>query len=1132
MKKILRNILCFVIIMGMIAAGIPSITVLAKDAGNSSSSEQKESQPEMEDGIITITLSATAATTGTYWQTVGFYVTTKTTGKCGSTRSSDWKNILWLTDANVDNKTENGIVKSIFTFPWSKVRTILKNAGISDTSTTIYFQGVLRGYTYRNGKKVWITDPCYTLQQMQYTRKHPGIGWKSSCDDGWKERYDLPLTLDTPPADVTVNYFMKVAGSNSTSDKTFKKLLSYRNDENEIADSGLPKWIDRNQNYGSILEGNGLGFSRLEYKQLTNKVAVTKYNAPQKLSRVIGEYQLIRWTNGTEYYVYKIAWSYGSSKTSSTTGVKPCHGTYTFNGNILNSDGNLSDAYQTAYKEMIDLAYRVVDDEKGMELNIFYKKGNKKGKDQVDSSSTAIIQSDDRGNEEYDSTEGIPTSETQYVNVFTDDYLYVYKTSNVSGSNTYPQLRDEERTGYGSYTDEEGNTHSYTYTYTVTVTDYVSRSYSYNVVESYAVYKIDRAVVNNYSLPGGSVTLTPSAYYEIPTASMSKTGHYDDPDGVGTYSVGETKCYNDTVIFMGQTIMDGSMHYSAAPESGTIPPADKCNRDVLYKKNLLIDPDKTNGYYESDGTVAYRAVINYNSGQADVLTFDIDSINEVVIHTPTICNLSVSDVKEYNQMITPDYANSGIVLDRNFTVTFSTYGYHSQLKGYGTRNYAQFIAKKEVRFPFDVYTTDSDGKPDIYIPSGTWVEIEPGRFTKEFYLPTWVTEENYVIDGRARAINCDANVLDGIDADGVDEALQAASQHEANANLEYYVASNEVNVQISGRIYGLTLYDISDYPNWQSVFRRTNSLQPTGVTYTVGNRDQNGTFTGRLQTYTFPMINGSHPKIINLGSQKTGYVSRFYLTTVGNMYDQMDSISITPQFYYIDASGIRQKVDVYYDASINGVRKNMVKIGSDMEAGQLHSMTLGNVYTSVPEAELQSKAKVEGLTLAEAKASKGMVYTFSHISIPSALRTYIGNRYYPNGILPADVDETTALASVQKWYFEYYIPSDIYVCQSGYDVVGYARDHNGVDGSEGFWKSPNGYLLVSFDIQTVDGQTGKRLSYINNGNTDRCNMWKLEGFSYEKTTSNGITYQFRDGDILTYYLNKSASRDYQARGTH
>lgn len=42
-------------------------------------------------------------------------------------------------------------------------------------------------------------------------------------------------------------------------------------------------------------------------------------------------------------------------------------------------------------------------------------------------STSAVIQSDKRDNEQFDSTQGIPTSETQYVNVFTDSYLYKYR---------------------------------------------------------------------------------------------------------------------------------------------------------------------------------------------------------------------------------------------------------------------------------------------------------------------------------------------------------------------------------------------------------------------------------------------------------------------------------------------------------------------------------------------------------------------------------------------------------------------------------------------------------------------------------------------------------------------------------
>lgn len=47
-------------------------------------------------------------------------------------------------------------------------------------------------------------------------------------------------------------------------------------------------------------------------------------------------------------------------------------------------------------------------------------------------STSAVIQSDKRDNEQFDSTQGIPTSETQYVNVFTDSYLYKYRLNKIA----------------------------------------------------------------------------------------------------------------------------------------------------------------------------------------------------------------------------------------------------------------------------------------------------------------------------------------------------------------------------------------------------------------------------------------------------------------------------------------------------------------------------------------------------------------------------------------------------------------------------------------------------------------------------------------------------------------------------
>jgi len=85
---------------------------------------------------------------------------------------------------------------------------------------------------------------------------------------------------------------------------------------------------------------------------------------------------------------------------------------------------------------------------------------------------------------------------------------------------------------------------------------------------------------------------------------------------------------------------------------------------------------------------------------------------------------------------------------------------------------------------------------------------------------------------------------------------------------------------------------------------------------------------------------------------------------------------------------------------------------------------------------------------------------------------------------------------------------------------------------EDFWLK-NGYVIVNFDIETI--QKGKKhLSYINADNAAQgyCNMWKKEGYQYEKKDYKGNLFQFSDGDYIMYYTNKSAAKDYISSGTH
>lgn len=175
---------------------------------------------------------------------------------------------------------------------------------------------------------------------------------------------------------------------------------------------------------------------------------------------------------------------------------------------------------------------------------------------------------------------------------------------------------------------------------------------------------------------------------------------------------------------------------------------------------------------------------------------------------------------------------------------------------------------------------------------------------------------------RNRAINCDANLGDS--------SVAAVSEVMANTQKENYAAIDAVTVEVSGRIFGLSMYDHSDYPTWgEGVFRKEDSLEPTGLKYTLGINDPDGIpYAGsKKEKYILPLIEGSHPFFVTKGVLKTGYTQRFTLTTIGNMFYSGDYIVITPSFYYLSYDGkTREKVDLYYNETIDGEYRQMSKL--------------------------------------------------------------------------------------------------------------------------------------------------------------------------------------------------------------
>ena len=76
-------------------------------------------------------------------------------------------------------------------------------------------------------------------------------------------------------------------------------------------------------------------------------------------------------------------------------------------------------------------------------------------------------------------------------------------------------------------------------------------------------------------------------------------------------------------------------------------------------------------------------------------------------------------------------------------------------------------------------------------------------------------------------------------------------------------------------------------------------------------------------------------------------------------------------------------------------------------------------------------------------------------------------------------------------------------------------------------------LLIQFDIKAIRDKK-PYLSYCNLANEKNgyCNMWKKEGFSYQRTDGNGQIWKLQDGDVFIYDMRRRAGLDYVSGGTH
>ncbi len=784
----------------------------------------------------------------------------------------------------------------------------------------------------------------------------------------------------------------------------------------------------------------------------------------------------------------------------------------------------------------------------------------------LDPNTNGVIKSDNRDNETFNVLRGIPTSESLYTNAFADNYLFKQAWAKMSGKVTYncnvTISYDREWTVPGpEECDDDGCTPGPPVPANDTVPKpynfQITRDYSYWKINNLEVYKIAKATMNNYALPGETVTINPTGY--TPPTLESKndesveshvrpgqttsisytppklTGGLNQPPsvpddtsrlkGMAESNTPQSKVNNDLVKFNNTTIMNNLEATKDGPTPSNIPNPTTIGRDVLYKPGNMISSSLLNkANTTSSGEIYYDLLPgNVNGGSNKVLP--INGINTVTVHTPVVNYAWLSDDQPHNQKTVPDPTSAALILERPFIVRIPTSGQHldaASYPGYGNRDYAKYFRIKQVQFPFDVYNADRSQ----FIPAKTWVDIPVNQLDTTFYLPVWVDEGKYHIVFRNIAENSPANFTE---------------QQDANTNLAHHVAADTVPVDVIGRLYDFHVTDISDY-NWENVFRkRLGSPDPTGYSYWTGMNSIDGDPRGNLAPFVLPIRPGSHPvQGFANATVKTGYHFKFDLKTKGNMFGKQDGIRITPTFAFVSKDGSsRQEVDLYYHRG----QERLIRIGSSQDL-EKRFVVLNSRLRNVPGTELGDTARYQYTyeltaeersqrTLAEhmvrlvdqTSHQKTWVGRYDWMILSAPIRTLIG----PKTDIPSGVNVDRANAAIQRWYGEYSLPADVYAVPKGTDLEPLARQNLLDEKSNIFLK--NGYIVVNFNMESLrNGNTeAPHLQYIH---APLMNQWQMEGFNKTPTDSQGRTWPLKDGDIVFYHADQSSRNDFQSQVPH
>lgn len=529
---------------------------------------------------------------------------------------------------------------------------------------------------------------------------------------------------------------------------------------------------------------------------------------------------------------------------------------------------------------------------------------------------------------DFDVEAGIPVDEYYYKLVISEEYLLKYRFKKIKKKKKFSVKGSVEIVtdkGKGkkkkNKKDKKGKSEKQKFE---TV---VFREYSYWIIDNLELYTIESATLYNESLPDTGEKIFPNNYnsnFIKYKANKDKSAHIKLPkelkkgvnlgkiknngkkpldfDKLIEKKIGKIRVKNDFLEIDGTVIMDDKESDDNTPIPKRPEELEKdIGKDtddvVLYSFGKKIERHIANGNYESSGKVTYVMTESINPEGEKSIDVEIDYVNPVVVHTPVVCDYKIRDAKHWCQLVEPDETRYQLVLDKDFELMIMTLGKHRDIKGYGYREYAKYVQRKEVIFPFEVVY-----EGQLY-PQYTPVII---RDVASFNLPITVKEGKYEILTRTVAIN----YIDGRNPFG---------EEYANLSIENYVAENKIPVEVSGRLIDFTLTGIKNSSIWEDAFK--------------------GEYSKGLRLDNLPMFTGDNTLYSNEGKFKRGYAVTFAMTTIGSYYNEPYGVEMDLDFSVMDEETSQtQPVDVYYEAisEETGESLGLVRLGSERDKSNIH----------------------------------------------------------------------------------------------------------------------------------------------------------------------------------------------------